>query len=120
MRRLVARRLVAQRLVARRLVAQRLVALGALGALAAGLLLVGSTTPLLFLAPWLVVLAPLLAGRYLGERSLHRLAGRLARHRAPRRRVATPIAHGLTAPLLPRGGRLLACSLAVRPPPALA
>jgi hypothetical protein len=109
-----------RRPVARRLVAQRLGALGALGVLAAGLLLVGSTTPLLFLAPWLVVLAPLLAGRYLGERSLHRLAGRLARPQTPRRRVATAIRHGRTAQLLPRGGRLLACSLAVRPPPVLA
>jgi hypothetical protein len=104
----------------RRPVARRLIALSLLGALVGGLVVTGSTTTLLFLAPWVVVLAPLLAGRYLGERSLLRLA-RAARHRPPARRLSTrPAARRPSVRGLPRGGRLIACSLAVRPPPAAA
>jgi hypothetical protein len=71
---------------------------------------------LLHLAPALILVAALLARRYPGERLIVRLAssatrsGRRARTRAvkPRTRVAA---------LAPRGGLLLGCSLAVRPPP---
>lgn len=103
----------------RRSVARRLLALGLVGSLVIGLLLAGSTTPLLFLAPWLLVLAPLLAGRYLGERSLLRLA-RGARSRPRRPRVTRPARRRPAICVLPRGGCLIGSSLAVRPPPALA
>jgi hypothetical protein len=104
----------------RRPVARRLVSLGLLVAVAGGLVLTGSTTPLLFLAPWLLVLAPLLAGRYVGERSLLRMA-RAVRRRPPARRAASrPAPRRPTVRGLPRGGRLIACSLAVRPPPSAA
>jgi hypothetical protein len=103
----------------RRSVARRLVALSLLGALAIGLLLTGSSTPLLFLAPCLLVLAPLLAGRYVGERSLLRLA-RGVRRRPRREAVARPARRGPATRVLPRGGCLIGSSLAVRPPPSLA
>jgi hypothetical protein len=78
-------------------------------------------TEALLAAPLLALLAPLLAGRYLGEEQIGRLAAArvAAGHTVARaRRTSAP----LRAPgvLLPRGGRLLATSLAVRPPPALA
>jgi len=103
----------------RRPVAHRLVALGLLAALAIGLVLAGSGTTLLFLGPWLLVLAPLLAGRYVGERSLVRLA-RTPRRRPRRPPAARPVARRPSVRVLPRGGCLIGCSLAVRPPPALA
>jgi hypothetical protein len=76
----------------------------------------GSTDVLLFLAPALLVAAPLVAGRYVGETLIVRIA---ARRSGPRRRPSalgdsTPPA---TALWLPRGTRLLAFSLAKRPPP---
>lgn len=75
---------------------------------------------LLHLAPALLLLFPLLAGRYVGE---ERIAC-LATARAPRRiRVAARPA--LAAPRAPRvlmvrGGELLAASLAQRGPPTAA
>jgi hypothetical protein len=80
----------------------------------------GLHTGLLLLSPALVLALPLLAGRYLGEETL----GRLARRAVPRRRV-----RGLAVALAPRrrpralvarGGLLLAAALAERGPPALA
>jgi hypothetical protein len=74
---------------------------------------------LAYLAPALTILAVLAFRRYPGERAL---AAALERHhdrpdcaRAPRgaARRRTPRA------LLPRGGRLIGCALAVRPPPSL-
>jgi hypothetical protein len=102
----------------RRLVAWRLVALSLLVALVVGLGLAGSATPLLFLAPSLLVLAPLLAGRYVGERSLIRLARTRRRRPLGRHSAAARIPDRPIVALLARGGRLLGCSLAVRPPPA--
>jgi hypothetical protein len=70
-------------------------------------------------APLVLVAAPLLAGRYVGEQQLERL--RVGRTSAePRRPVAAarPASRG-PASLLPRGGRLIAEALAVRPPPPL-
>jgi hypothetical protein len=77
----------------------------------------GSTDALLFMAPALLVVAPLLAGRYVGEELIEKLAAR----RSGRRRGSN--AHPLAVPpapasWLPRGTRLLAFSLAKRPPPA--
>ncbi|HEX5853738.1 MAG TPA: hypothetical protein VFY36_11670 [Solirubrobacteraceae bacterium] len=72
---------------------------------------------LLFLTPALVLALPLLAGRYIGAERL----SRIARARSPRTRRAagaglTPRAFKLVPP---RGGMLIAASLAVRPPPAV-
>jgi len=72
-------------------------------------------TGLLFLAPLAALLAVLAARRYPGERRLAALVRRRDRRpsRAPRR-LASP-RRRLVAPA--RGGRLLACALATRPPP---
>jgi hypothetical protein len=71
---------------------------------------------LLFLAPALLLVLPLLARRYPGERSLLRLAGRRRAPSAQRRRVQRPPRRPARR-VLPRGGALIASSLAVRPPP---
>jgi hypothetical protein len=74
---------------------------------------------LAMVAPALLLLLPLLAGRYVGEDALARV--QLARAAPPaRRRRARPAApsHPAVA-LVPRGGLLLASSLATRPPPVL-
>ena len=78
----------------------------------AGLEIGGLDTGLLFLAPAFVLLLPLLAGRYPGERAL-------TSWRAPARR---PVAIRFAPPrprtrLVPRGGLLVGCSLAGRAPP---
>jgi hypothetical protein len=67
--------------------------------------------------PALLLLLPLLAGRYVGEDRLARLAASFV---PPRRRAGTPLAMRVRRArrTLPRGGRLIAASLAVRPPPA--
>ena len=78
-------------------------------------------TEALLAAPLLALLAPLLAGRYLGEEHIGRLAAARAAvgHTVARaRRTSAPLRP--PGVLVPRGGRLLATSLAVRPPPALA
>jgi hypothetical protein len=78
---------------------------------------VGLSTGFLFMAPAMVMFLPLIAGRcYLGERRLARLTRAVP---APRR-AAAPGRGPRRAErrLLPRGGSLLAFSLAVRPPPA--
>jgi hypothetical protein len=77
-----------------------------------GLHVGGLETGLLFLAPAFVLLLPLLAGRYVGERAL-------APRRAPVRRVHA-VVFELPRPralLVPRGGLLVGCSLAGRAPP---
>jgi hypothetical protein len=76
-----------------------------------GLHVGGLDTGLLFLAPSFVLLLPLLAGRYVGERALAPLT-------PVRRAVAAALR--LTRPRvrsLPRGGLLVGCSLAGRAPP---
>ena len=71
---------------------------------------------LLHLMPLLVILLPLLGGRYVGEERLALLAAAGSR---PTRRLRPTRLVLPRAPLaLPRGGRLIATSLAVRPPPA--
>jgi hypothetical protein len=70
------------------------------------------------LAPALALFIPLLAGRYVGEQRIARF--RTARTApAPRRRsaVCSHLARRAPAALVPRGGLLLAASLATRPPP---
>jgi hypothetical protein len=103
----------------RRSVARRLLALSLIGIVVLAVL-VGPTSPVLFVAPWLLVLAPLLAGRYVGERSLLRLARVAGRRPSNRRPAAATARRRPTARALPRGGGLIACSLAVRPPPLAA
>jgi hypothetical protein len=78
----------------------------------------GLHTGLVLLAPALLLLLPLLAGRYLGEETLERLAARAAAPRRPRRAGATPPPRRRPRATLARGGRLLASSLAERGPPA--
>ena len=80
----------------------------------------GLETGVLFLSPAIVLLASLLTGRYVGEGQIARLAGRDALRPPPappagRAHPASPLRGRM---LMPRGGRLVAMSLAVRPPPA--
>lgn len=85
----------------------------------AALALTGSTEALLFLAPALLIAIPLLGGRYFGEELIVRLAAERAR---PRRRGAArlvPPRGWVFAEPRPRGARLIAFSLAKRPPPAV-
>jgi hypothetical protein len=71
---------------------------------------------ILHLLPAAAIIAPLLLGRYLGADRLVALAAR----RTGRRRPARTAGRAKRAPgILPRGGRLLAASLAERGPPAL-
>ena len=96
---------------------QLLFALAGLTLALASLTLVGVHSDVLLAAPVLVFALPLLAGRYVGEEQLARLAAAfvVARRRPAQALVPTarPALHRL-----PRGGRLIAASLAVRPPPA--
>lgn len=94
-----------------------LFALAGLTLVLAPLTLVGLHTDVLLAAPVLVFALPLLAGRYVGEEQLARLVAAFV---AERRRPATALVPTVRrAPQrLPRGGRLIAASLAVRPPPA--
>jgi hypothetical protein len=79
----------------------------------------GMLTPtLLYAAPLLLVALPLLAGRYLGEDRFVRLAqGARQRRRRPAQRLSAPAGARRALRAVPRGGRLIADSLAVRPPP---
>lgn len=80
------------------------------------LALSGSTDTLLFLAPALLIVAPLIAGRYPGEE----LIAKLVAKQSPRLRRPAPVLAPLPRPAAvrsPRGTRLLAFSRAERPPP---
>ena len=75
-------------------------------------------TLLVALVPLFLLIGSLLAGRYVGEQRIASLAARRARRaRRPRPRRLT----ALPSPsrILPRGGRLVAASLAQRGPPAV-
>jgi hypothetical protein len=78
----------------------------------------GISEDVLLAAPGLLLLLPLLAGRYVGEDGIARLSARLT---VPRRRPLAARAASLPrAPrVLARGGRLVAVALAQRGPPAL-
>lgn len=71
---------------------------------------------LLCLLPAIVVMLPLLARRYPGERVLLALrVGKRASFPRPRSSMSP---RAIVEVACVRGGRLLGCSLAVRPPPA--
>jgi hypothetical protein len=89
----------------------------ALAAFAVVLVLPGLSTGVLFLSPAIVLLASLLTGRYPGDDRLARLAATRCPSR-PRRPRITLRASSPRRVLMPRGGRLVATSLAVRPPPS--
>jgi uncharacterized membrane protein len=96
--------------------------LGAALATSAALLLAalaGHAELLAYAGPLLALAVPLLAGRYVGEERLRGMRGGL---RAAKRRLppAAHPAHRRPAALRPRGGRLIAQSLAKRPPPPAA
>ena len=99
--------------------AQRLSITVVIVALAVALLVSGgSIADLLCLAPSLPLLGLVLLGRYVGEDALAHLAAR----RAPRRRRAATVQTGVhrLSRRRPRGGCLLADSLAERGPPGFA
>lgn len=80
----------------------------------------GAPVDLLLAAPVLLLALPLLSGGYVGEELLHRIArGRASRRPRRRLRSAGPSARPART-LVPRGGELIAASLAVRPPPVAA
>ena len=90
--------------------------LAATAALCLVLALVGAADGLPFLVPALLLAIPLATGLYVGEEALLALAdGRLRRSRAPIRFVPSRV----VAWRRPRGGGLIATSLAGRPPPAI-
>jgi hypothetical protein len=96
---------------------QLLLGLAAMTLALAALTLVGVHSDVLLAAPVLVFAVPLLAGRYVGEEQLARLAAAfLGARRRPAATMA-PRARRIER-RLPRGGRLIAAALAVRPPPA--
>jgi hypothetical protein len=77
--------------------------------------LAGHAELIAYAAPVLVVALPLVAGRYMGEERLRQLSA-LSRPRNRRVAAATPAVRR-SAELVPRGGRLIAHSLAERGPP---
>jgi hypothetical protein len=79
----------------------------------------GISGDVLLAAPALILLLPLVAGRYVGEDGLARLTARLAPVR--RRSTAVRMTPAARAPrTLARGGRLIAVALGRRGPPAYA
>lgn len=78
------------------------------------LALAGHPELLAYAAPVLVLALPLAAGRYLGEERLERLRETPARRLLPVAALAGP---RRGASRLPRGGRLIAHSMAERGPP---
>ena len=97
-----------------------LLAVALLGvAIAAGDTIAGVGTGLLLLSPALVLLLPLLLGRYLGEETLERLAARRTITRRRVRPASSPLPRRRPRAVASRGGRLIAAALAERgPPPA--
>ncbi|HZL48526.1 MAG TPA: hypothetical protein VFC30_05880 [Solirubrobacteraceae bacterium] len=71
---------------------------------------------ILYLLPAVVLVIPLLARRYPGERALIGLR-RAERTRWARPRSSIPVRRRVVLVVV-RGGRLIGSSLAVRPPPA--
>jgi hypothetical protein len=81
------------------------------------LALVGAADGLPYLVPALLLTAPLAWGVYVGEERLLSLGG--ADRRRPRRAPASTVPARSAEQRLPRGSRLIATSLAKRPPPLL-
>jgi len=75
----------------------------------------GMVDALAYLLPALLLLLAVAARRYPGERALLAL---LERRQRRRRDSDSVVCVSRPRALLPRGGRLIASSLAVRPPPA--
>ena len=71
---------------------------------------------LLYAAPVALLAMPLLSGRYVGERSIQRLAARRSA-RPSRAHTPAPVVPRGPARVAPRGGLLLAACLAERGPP---
>jgi hypothetical protein len=96
-----------------------LLGLTALTLALAALTLVGVESDVLLALPVLLFALPLLTGRYVGEQRLARLAAAFV---PTRRRAAgsLPTTACRSPRALPRGGHLIAASLAVRPPPRVA
>jgi hypothetical protein len=91
-----------------------LVALAALGLIAA---VHGPTLePLLYLAPAVLLALPLLGGRFVGERVLAAARGERRRRRPS---TAPTVSRRSPAPVRISGGRLIACALGKRGPPAV-
>jgi hypothetical protein len=85
-----------------------------------GMLVLGVGDALIYLAPALLILLPLLTGRYPGDEVLVR-ASRRAGRRIRRASPAEPLRrHTRSTHLLPRGGRLVGAALAGRAPPGTA
>jgi len=80
--------------------------------------LLGVEAALAYLAPALLILLPLLGGRYPGDEALVRLATRRSRPVNRRPPAPAPPRHRPAGALLPRGGRLVATALAGRGPPS--
>ena len=79
----------------------------------------GVHADVLLISPLLCLAVPLLAGRYVGEEQLARLAAAVASRRRPRRiAAAAPLPRRAPVRVV-RGGLILGTALAVRPPPAL-
>jgi hypothetical protein len=97
---------------------QQLYLLAAVSAGVAASTFFGVHSDVLLALPALLLSLPLLAGRYLGEEQLARLAAGFVSARRRRSAVSTMCVRAARR-TLPRGGRLIAASLAVRPPPAL-
>jgi hypothetical protein len=99
--------------------AQRLrVCSAALGAvLIATGVLAGSAEGVLMLAPALLLGAALVSGRYVGEEAIARVRRLSPARRARGRARSRIVAVRPPARIAPRGGLLLAASLATRPPP---
>lgn len=72
---------------------------------------------LLYAAPVVLLALPLLSGRYVGEQSIERLASRRAT-RTDRSAARPVMVSRAGARAFPRGGLLVAASLAERGPPA--
>jgi hypothetical protein len=95
---------------------QLLLGLSVLTLALAALTIVGGHSDVLLALPVLLIALPLLTGRYVGEERLARLVAAFvpARRRAAR---SLPTAARRLPLAVPRGGHLIASSLAVRPPP---
>jgi hypothetical protein len=90
-----------------------------LAAFAAALVVPGLETGILFLSPAIVLVALLRSGHYVGEQQLDRLCAAWQQRRPRHARAARSPLPRRPRALMPRGGRLVATSLAVRPPPLL-
>ena len=78
----------------------------------------GTADTVAFVLPLLFVAVPLLCGHFVGERAIARATAR-RRHARHARPAAAPRTRVIPRALIVRGGRLIAASLAERPPPAL-